>query len=176
MKLILEFDDDFEEKELFIAICSSVESHKLAYWFNKELTTGFTRALENFQDKETQLDFPFFYWKNNEENWFLIANKRIEISQGVGLFYEIEKRYFLLKEFPKIDYFPRISNFSEDEDYFSLLKKIHLIDYFFIIDENQSVESTKIKNSIIKLKTKLTFEYVQDEKNQNCSNTWASYR
>lgn len=176
MKLILEFDDDFEEKELFIAICSSVEPHKLAYWFNKELTTGFTRALENFQDKETEIDFPFFYWKNNEENWFLIANKRIEISQGVGLFYEIEKRYFLLKEFPKIDYFLRISNFSEDEDYSSLLKKIHLIDYFFIIDENQSVESTKIKNSIIKLKTKLTFEYVQDEKNQNCSNTWASYR
>ncbi|MDO4880571.1 MAG: IPExxxVDY family protein [Capnocytophaga sp.] len=177
MKFVLEFDEDFEERELFIAIHSPAEPHRLAYWFNRMSQVRFVRALEDFYDKESEQYFPFFHWENDAEQWFLIANKRIEISQGEGLFYEIEKRFFLLKEFPKVDYFLRISNYSEKENYLSLLKKIQWIDYFFEIEENLSEkESTKTKNNIIKLKTKLTFEYVKDEKNQNCSNTWASYR
>ena len=152
---------EFDEIDYYlIAIHTSLEDYRLAYFINQKLPINLSKSKNEIQIniKEGETNFSRFYYNDAEKevSWNLIQNKNEVIQYKKGstqnLFsnvtMEVSTKVFLLPEFKKVDYFLKIEN-NEDTMNVSkiqiLLNTINSISTVYIVDTNQ----IKSKNNLI---------------------------
>ena len=121
--------DDFDEIEYnLIAIHTSLEDFRLAYFINKMLPINLSKSKNEVQIniKEGETHFSKFSFDDQENDiyWNLIQNKnevtREKKDNNLNLFanttLNIATKVYLLPEFKKVDYFLKIDNAEENID------------------------------------------------------------
>jgi len=157
-KLHIEEYDEIDY--LLIAIHTSLEDFRLAYFINKNLPISLKKSNFNIhifnKDGETQFSRFIFEDKKTSVSWDLIQNRNdILLSPqkvNQGLFAESKSKFsrktYLLPEFKTVDYFLKIDN---DDLYIDVskitrqIKKIERISTVYSVD----VEKIKSKNNLI---------------------------
>jgi hypothetical protein len=153
--------DEFDEVDYnLIAIHSTLEDYRLAYFLNQQLPVILSKSKDEISVtvKEGEAFFSSFFFDdaNNDIQWTLIQNKN-EVtvhkkSTGQNLFLntdvEIATKVYLLSELKKVDYFLKIENnintFTIDE----VVKKIKSIGRISTVYE-VIPEKIKSKNNLI---------------------------
>ena len=152
---------EFDETDYnLIAIHTSLEDYRLAYFINQKLPVILSKSKDDIQItiKEGETNFSRFYFNDDEKDisWNLIQNKNevIHFKKGnsQNLFsnvtMEVSTKVFLLPEFKKVDYFLKIENNIETINASKiqlLLNTIKSISAVYMIDENK----IKSKNNLI---------------------------
>lgn len=159
---ILKLDlGEFDEIDYYlIAIHTSLEDYRLAYFINQKLPVNLAKSKDEVQIniKEGETKFARFYHYDSENgiSWNLIQNKNEVIQQKeqavLNLFsntaLEISTRVYLLPEFKKADYFLKIENAEDMLDVSQIKATLSIIDSIsavYIVDTNQ----IKSKNNLI---------------------------
>lgn len=159
---ILKLDlGDFDEIDYYlIAIHTSLEDYRLAYFINQNLQINLSKSENEIQIniKEGETKFSRFQYIDSEStvSWNLIQNKNEVIQYKKGsnqnlfsnLTMEVSTKVFLLPEFKKVDYFFKIENTENKKEVTkiqTLLNKIDKITAVYIVDTNQ----IKSKNNLI---------------------------
>ena len=153
--------DEFDEVDYnLIAIHSSLEDYRLAYFINQKLPIILSKSKEEIgvTVKEGEAFFSKFIFDdiNNGILWTLIQNKNeITIrkkSTGQNLFLntevEIATKIFLLSELKKVDYFLKIESNTDAlnlEQIVSRLNRIERIAAVYVVNP----EKIKSKNNLI---------------------------
>lgn len=132
--------DEFDEVDYdLIAIHSTLEDYRLAFYLNQKLPILLSKSKEEIgvTTKEGETLFPKFVFDDikNDALWTLVSNKNEIIirkkSTGQNLFLnndvEIATKVYLLSELKKVDYFLKIEN-SKGFDLDETIKNIKLID------------------------------------------------
>ena len=146
--------DEFDEVDYeLIAIHTSLEDYRLAYFLNQKLPILLSKSKSEIQIniKEGVTHFSRFIYDNSDKDccWNLIQNKN-EVSQlksdnNQNLFanssYEIATKAYLLPEFKKVDYFLKVEN--SDNDIEKIIAKINTIARISTV---YSVDTNKIKS------------------------------
>lgn len=153
--------DEFDEVDYdLIAIHSSLEDYRLAYFINQKLPVVLTKNPEEIgvTVKEGEALFSKFTFNdyNNDILWSLVPNKNEIItkkkSAGQNLFLnkdvEIATKVFLLSELKKVDYFLKIENNQDHMNIDEILKKIKSIDRISTV-YTVDPEKIKSKNNLI---------------------------
>ena len=152
---------EFDEIDYYlIAIHTSLEDYRLAYFINQKLPINLSKSKNEIQIniKEGETNFSRFYYNDAEKevSWNLIQNKNEVIQYKKGstqnLFsnvtMEVSTKVFLLPEFKKVDYFLKIEN-NDDAMNVSkiqiLLNTIDSVSTVYIVDTNK----IKSKNNLI---------------------------
>ena len=152
-----EFDEiDYD----LIAIHTSLEDYRLAYFINQKLPINLSKSNNEIQIniKEGETNFSRFYYNDTEKDvsWDLIQNKN-EVTQykkenTQNLFsnvtMEVSTKVFLLPEFKKVDYFLKIENNDDTMNVSKiqiLLNTIDNVSTVYTVDTNQ----IKSKNNLI---------------------------
>ncbi len=150
------YDDDFE----LIAIHSSLEDFRLAYFINQKLPVLLSKCKEpiGLTTKNTEVFFSKFIFEDeaNDAQWYLFANMVEAVStienNTQDLFLdsklEIEETFFLLPEFKKVDYFLKIENnlsITGLPDIVKRLNSIERISAVYTVDHDK----IKSKNNLI---------------------------
>ena len=152
---------EFDEIDYnLIAIHTSLEGYRLAYFLNHRLGINLSKSANDIQInvKVGETHFSRFSYTVAEADncWNLIQNKSEVISFKSGekqnLFFnvpmEMATKVFLLPEFKKVDFFLKIENNDEASsisDTQLLIKTIENISTVYIVDVNQ----IKSKNNLI---------------------------
>ena len=153
--------DEFDEIDYYlIAIHTTLEDYRLAYFINQHLPINLSKSKEEIQIsiKEGETQFSRFYF-NDEDNfisWNLIQNKNEVIGQkeiiNQDLFsnssQEVATKVFLLPELKKVDYFLKIESDEDDvkiTDIIRKLKTIKSLSTVYVVD----TETIKSKNNLI---------------------------
>ncbi|RDI56933.1 IPExxxVDY family protein [Flavobacterium glaciei] len=152
---------EFDEIDYYlIAIHTSLEDYRLAYFINQKLPINLSKSKNEIQIniKEGETNFSRFIYNDAEKeiSWNLIQNKNEVIQYKKGstqnLFsnvtMEVATKVFLLPEFKKVDYFLKIEN-NEDTMNVSkiqiLLNTIDNVSTVYTVSTNQ----IKSKNNLI---------------------------
>jgi hypothetical protein len=152
---------EFDEIDYnLIAIHTSLEDFRLAYFINQKLPINLSKSKEevqiNIKEGETNFSRFYYYDLENAISWNLIQNKN-EVSQHnkdtlQNLFsnvaMEISTKVFLLPEFKKADFFLKIENTDDALDVSkikTILNTIDNISAVYTVDTNQ----IKSKNNLI---------------------------
>lgn len=152
---------EFDEIDYYlIAIHTSLEDYRLAYFINQKLPINLSKSKNEIQIniKEGETNFSRFIYNDAEKeiSWNLIQNKNevIQYKKGTtqNLFsnvtMEVATKVFLLPEFKKVDYFLKIEN-NEDTMNVSkiqiLLNTIDNVSTVYTVSTNQ----IKSKNNLI---------------------------
>jgi hypothetical protein len=152
-----EFDEiDYD----LIAIHTSLEDYRLAYFINQKLPINLSKSKNEIQIniKEGETNFSRFHYNDTEKDvsWDLIQNKN-EVTQykkgnTQNLFsdvtMEVSTKVFLLPEFKKVDYFLKIENNDDTMNVSKiqiLLNTIDNVSTVYAVDTNQ----IKSKNNLI---------------------------
>ncbi len=152
---------EFDEIDYhLIAIHTSLEDFRLAYFINQKLPINLSKSKDEVQIniKEGETNFSRFYYYDLEKaiSWNLIQNKN-EVSQQKkdthqnlfsNITFEITTKVFLLPEFKKADYFLKIENTEDTMDVSqikTILNTIDNISAVYTVDTNQ----IKSKNNLI---------------------------
>ena len=153
--------DEFDETNYqLIAIHTSLEDYRLAYFINQKLPIVLSKCKNDIQiqlkNGETQFVNYVYEDKIKDIQWNLIQNKN-EITPKIklgnqGLFAETSNNFitkvFLLPEFKKVDYFLKIENLYnsfENNELTTILNSIERISTVYFIN----VENIKSKNNLI---------------------------
>jgi hypothetical protein len=152
---------EFDEIDYhLIAIHTSLEDYRLAYFINQKLPINLGKNENEIQIniKEGETKFSRFYYYDVEKaiSWNLIQNKNEVIQQkknnGQNLFsnisMEVSTKVYLLSEFKKVDYFLKIENLEETmnvEEIQALLNTIDNISTAYAVETNK----IKAKNNLI---------------------------
>ena len=152
---------EFDEIDYYlIAIHTSLEDYRLAYFINQNLPINLSKSESEIQIniKEGETDFSRFYYFDVENaiSWNLIQNKSEVIQQKKGnsqnlfsnITMEVATKVFLLPEFKKVDYFLKIENTEDIIDISKIqtkLKKIDNISAIYAVETSQ----IKSKNNLI---------------------------
>ena len=143
-----------------IAIHTSLEDYRLAYFLNQRLGINLSKSANEIQIsvKEGETNFSRFSYTVKETNirWNLIQNNSEVIysqnGEKLNLFFNVPMqmatKVFLLPEFKKVDYFLKIENndeISSTTETQLLINTIENISTVYIIDVNQ----IKSKNNLI---------------------------
>lgn len=156
----LDFDDFDEIDYCLIAIHTSLEDYRLAYFINQKLHLNLKKSQKDIQItvKEGEAHFSrfHFYEKKKDIVWDLIQNKNEVIHQqkeenqslfsNIGM--EIVIKVYMLPEFKKADYFLKIENSEENLNLSEKLSTLNTIDNIsttYIVDTNK----IKSKNNLI---------------------------
>lgn len=147
-----EFDEiDYD----LIAIHTSLEDYRLAYFINQKLPVLLSKSRDEIQItiKEGETNFSRFNFNDSEKHisWNLIQNKNevIHFKKGKtqNLFsnvtMEVSTKVFLLPEFRKVDYFLKIEN---NEETINTPKIQLLLNTIKNISAVYLVDTTKIKS------------------------------
>lgn len=147
---------EFDEIDYhLIAIHTSVEDYRLAYFINQKLPINLGKSKNEIQIniKEGETKFSRFYYHDIEKDiaWNLVQNINEVIQQkndnGQGLFsnvnVEVSTKVYLLPEFKKVDYFLKIENMDETMDLSKIQSILNTIEN---ITTAYSVETNKIKS------------------------------
>lgn len=151
--------DDFDEVEYdLIAIHTSLEDFRLAYFINQALPVLLQKNKEEIQitikEGETRFSRFSFEVAENEVSWNLIQNKNevtFQKKQGTQSLFadtdlEIATKVYLLPEFKKVDYFLKIENAEESvTDIAQKISTIDRISTVYKVDAGQ----IKSKNNLI---------------------------
>lgn len=143
-----------------IAIHTSLENYRLAYFINQKLSINLSKSKNEIQIniKEGETNFSRFCYSNSDKeiSWDLIQNKNevIQYKKGItpnlfsNLTMEVATKVYLLPEFKKVDYFLKIEN-NDDAVSVSniqiLLNTIDNVSTVYSVDINQ----IKSKNNLI---------------------------
>jgi len=153
--------DEFDEIDYFlIAIHTSLEDYRLAYFINQKLSINLGKSKNEVQIniKEGETNFSRFYYYDKEKtiSWNLIQNENEVIQQrkdnSQNLFsntiLEISTKVYLIPEFKKVNYFLKIENVQETMNITkiqTILNTIDSISTAYTVDTNQM----KSKNNLI---------------------------
>jgi len=153
--------DEFDEVDYdLIAIHSSMEDYRLAYFINQNLPIVLSKSKDEIgvTVKEGEVFFSKYFFEDlkNDTLWSLIQNKNEIIvhkkSTGQNLFLnanvEIATKVYLISELKKVDYFLKIENNKSPfttEETIQNLKKIDRIATVYAVNP----EKIKSKNNLI---------------------------
>lgn len=153
--------DEFDEVDYdLIAIHSSLEEYRLAYFINQELPIILSKSKDEIgvTVKEGEAFFSKYTFEdqNNDVLWSLIQNKNEIVVQkkstGQNLFLntnvEIATKVFLISDLKKVDYFLKIENNKtvlNTEEILNKLKKIDRISAVYSVIP----DTIKSKNNLI---------------------------
>jgi hypothetical protein len=152
---------DFDEIDYcLIAIHTSLEDYRLAYYINQKLHVNLNKSNKEIQItvKEGEAHFSRFHYYETKKDisWDLIQNKNEVIVQqnenNQSLFsnvnIEVATKVFMLPEFKKVDYFLKVDNSENDLNILKIQNALNTIDNIatiYIIDTNK----IKSKNNLI---------------------------
>ncbi len=153
--------DEFEKSNyLLVAIHTSLEEYRLAYFINQKLPINLSKCKKEIQIKskegETQFARYIFEDKKNGFFWNLIQNKN-EITiqnkkNNQGLFTNTQNSFaakvYLLPEFKNVDYLLKIENIEDSLEIpkiTTLLNTIERVSTVYTIE----IENIKSKNNLI---------------------------
>ncbi|MFV8371500.1 IPExxxVDY family protein [Flavobacterium sp. LB2P74] len=152
---------EFDEIDYYlIAIHTSLEDYRLAYFINQKLPINLSKSKNEIQIniKEGETNFSRFYYNDPEKevSWDLIQNKNEVIQYKKGstqnlfsnVIMEVSTKVFLLPEFRKVDYFLKIENNDDTMNVPKiqiLLNTIDTVSTVYTVDTNQ----IKSKNNLI---------------------------
>jgi hypothetical protein len=156
----LDFDEFDEIDYSLIAIHTSLEDYRLAYYINQKLHVNLNKSLTEIQIavKEGEVHFSRFHYydEKKEISWDLIQNINEVIHQqkeenqslfsNIGL--EMVTKVYMLPEFKKADYFLKIENSDENlhlSEILNILNTIDNIATLYLVDTNK----IKSKNNLI---------------------------
>ncbi|MFD2892099.1 IPExxxVDY family protein [Flavobacterium chuncheonense] len=138
-----------------IAIHTSLEDNRLAYFLNQLLAIQLTKNNVNLEikSKEGKSSFTHFCYEDVKLDivWNLIENKTSIISfpsSGNGFFESIAMTSFVLPEFKKADFILKIENTESDfqiQNTIDTISKIKQVSLVYSIDQNK----LKSKNNLI---------------------------
>jgi hypothetical protein len=159
MALIKLHLDEFDEVDYeLIAIHSTLEDYRMAFFINKNLPIILSKSKEEIilKSKNEEVIFSKFVFEDhtNDLNWTLIQNKNEIISKGktenqtLFLDAEIETSVFLLPDLKKVDYFLKIENIQSDSETEETINKLLNIDRI-LIAYKVDVNKIKSKNNLI---------------------------
>lgn len=153
--------DEFDEIDYqLIAIHTSLEDYRLAYFINQNLPILLKKSNNTIQisNKEGETQFTRFLYEDEKTgiSWDLIQNQNdIVVSSqrnNPGLFAESNSSFstkiYLIPEFKKVDFFLKIENASAGIDLemiTSQIKKVERISTVYSVE----VEKIKSKNNLI---------------------------
>ena len=156
-KLHLEEFDEIDYQ--LIAIHSSLEDYRLAYYINQNLPINLKKENCNIQisNKEGETQFTRFVFEDSKDIvWNLVQNKNDDFvpsqNSNQGLFAETNNKFstkiYLIPEFKKVDYFLKIENGEVNIDVSKItncIKKIDRVSTVYAVE----VEKIKSKNNLI---------------------------
>ncbi len=152
--------DEFDEIDYhLIAIHTTLEDYRLAYFINQHLPTNLSKSKEEIliSIKEGETQFSRFYFDDDDNfiSWNLIQNKNEVIGKkeiiNQDLFsnssQEVATKVFLLPELKKVDYFLKIES-DDDLDIVTIVKKLKTIKSLSTVYVVET-ENIKSKNNLI---------------------------
>lgn len=157
-KLLSEEYDEIDYQ--LIAIHTTLEDYRLAYFINKNLPVLLSKSKNDVSIKSNAIETQFSRFVYEDENkdvtWNLVQNKndysQEDFAINTGLFTDsktkISTKIYLIPEYKKVDYFLKIENnlsTSEIENTISVLKKINKISTVYTV----SVDNIKSKDNLI---------------------------
>jgi hypothetical protein len=156
-KLHLEEFDEIDYQ--LIAIHSSLEDYRLAYYINQNLPINLKKENCNIQisNKEGETQFTRFVFEDSKDIvWNLVQNKNDVFvpsqNSNQGLFAETNNKFstkiYLIPEFKNVDYFLKIENGEVNIDVSKItncIKKIERVSTVYAVE----VEKIKSKNNLI---------------------------
>lgn len=147
---------EFDEIDYnLIAIHTSLEDYRLAFFLNQKLPINLSKSKNEIQIniKEGETNFSRFYYYDVEKtlSWNLIQNKNEVIQQkkdsNQNLFstinLDVATKVYLLPEFKKVDYFLKIEN---SDDSISIMNIISILNTIDSIATVYTVDTNKIKS------------------------------
>lgn len=152
--------DEFDEIDYhLIAIHTTLEDFRLAYFINQHLPVNLSKSKEeiliSIKQGDTQFSRFYFDDEDNFISWNLIQNKNEVIGKkeitNQDLFsnsaHEEATKVFLLPELKKVDYFLKIEsdNDLQINEIVKKLKAIKSLSTVYIVD----TETIKSKNNLI---------------------------
>ena len=153
--------EDFEEVDYhIIAIHTSLEDYRLAYFLNRDLEICLSKSNVDiqFQVKKGKTSFARFTFEDEKKiiNWDLIQNKNevvgIENNTIQDLFSNTKNTFsssaYLLSEFKKVDFFLKIENAANEINVSEIVSKINAIDNINMVYSIDK-ENIKSKNNLI---------------------------
>ena len=152
--------DEFDEIDYhLIAIHTTLEDYRLAYFINQHLPVNLSKSNEEIliSIKQGETQFSRFYYddEDNFVSWNLIQNKNEVIGQNEiinqDLFsnssQEVATKVFLLPELKKVDYFLKIES-DDDLELAGIVKKLKSIKSLSTVYVVET-ETIKSKNNLI---------------------------
>jgi hypothetical protein len=152
---------DFDEIDYnLIAIHTSLEDFRLAYFINQKLPINLSKSKDevqiNIKEGETKFSRFYYYDLENAISWNLIQNKNEVYQQKKetlqNLFSDIAmetaRKVFLLPEIKKADFFLKIDKTADAIDASKIKIILNTIDHIsaiYAVDTNQ----IKSKNNLI---------------------------
>ncbi len=151
--------DEFDEVDYeLIAIHTSLEDYRLAYFLNQKLPILLSKSKNEIQIiiKEGVTFFSRFIYENanTDSCWSLVQNKNevttLNTNNNQNLFgessFEVATKAFLLPELKKVDYFLKIENNDTELDkIMTSMNAVPQIATVYSVDSN----SIKSKNNLI---------------------------
>ncbi|PJJ10397.1 hypothetical protein CLU83_3809 [Flavobacterium sp. 1] len=156
----LDFGEFNEIDYNLIAIHTTLEDYRLAYFINQRLHVNLNKSIKEIQitDKEGEVHFSRFHYyeKKKDISWDLIQNINEVIQQkkedNQGLFtnfdLEVAKKVYMIPEFKKVNYFLKIENSEDNTNLLEIQSELNSIDQIaanYIVDINK----IKSKNNLI---------------------------
>ncbi|MUP45033.1 IPExxxVDY family protein [Gramella sp. BOM4] len=131
-KVLLDVEDEHFQ---LIAIYSSMEEYKMAFFLNKYLKLKLTRDRKDidFMHRDFHAVYPLYSFKNpaNYLNFELVANKfkgkPVMVLSSGSLFQEEEvspQEVYLVPEYSKVDYFLKLSEEVPPREFTRMITKI----------------------------------------------------
>ena len=154
------FDDIEKAVYHLVAIHTSLEDYRLAYFLNQILPINLKKSESyiHIKSKEGETQLSRFDYEDETKGifWNLIQNKSSVVNtatvSNLDLFANTRSKFsskiFLLPEFKKVDYFLKIDNDDDDIDIKPITKLINKIDRVSIV-YNIELETIKSKNNLI---------------------------
>ncbi|WP_281636962.1 IPExxxVDY family protein [Flavobacterium marginilacus] len=147
---------EFDEIDYsLIAIHTTLEDYRLAYFINQKLHVNLNKSIKEIQitDKEGEVHFSRFHYYEKKKDilWDLIQNineviqQKKEDNQSLFTNFDIEvaKKVYMIPEFKKVNYFLKIENSEDDTNLLKIQSELNSIDQ---IAANYIVEINKIKS------------------------------
>ncbi|WP_026703607.1 IPExxxVDY family protein [Flavobacterium soli] len=151
--------DEFDEIDYeLIAIHTSLEDYRLAYFINQKLPILLSKSKEEIQitTKRGDANFSKYRYESLKEEvcWSLIQNKNeitaLDKNKDTNLFsnsdLEIVTQVYFLPEFKKVDYFLKVENAEQTVEL--IINKINTIDRVSTVYKVEA-EAIKSKNNLI---------------------------
>jgi hypothetical protein len=152
--------DEFDEIDYYlVAIHTTLEDYRLAYFINQNLPVNLSKSKEEIliSIKEGDTQFSRFYFEDEDNfiSWNLIQNKNEVVGQkemiNQDLFsnssQQVATKVYLLPELKKVDYFLKIEC-DDDLKIQEILKKLKTIKSLSTVYLVET-ETIKSKNNLI---------------------------
>ncbi|MCW2118316.1 IPExxxVDY family protein [Flavobacterium sp. 7A] len=152
---------EFDEIDYYlIAIRTSLENYRLAYFINQRLPINLSMSKDEVhihsKGGDTQFSRFYYYDDENDVDWNLIQNINETVQQNSEVTHdlfsntsiEVATKVYLLPEFKKADYFLKIENINDTIDVDKIKQKLNTIEEIetaYAVDTNQ----IKSKNNLI---------------------------